>query len=118
MAKKTVQQKQIEETIRKELNILGRKVIVIASRNSKVSKLPKNHLRDSGNWKVKKFDVLTLLQFDYGKYNTPKGQATPKDRENLKNTPLENAINDFVPESTKVITKNITDLLISPIVKK
>ena len=119
MAKtKTIQQKQIEQTIKEGLNELGRKVIVIASRNSKISNLQKNHLRDSGNWRVKPYDTLTVSQFHYGKYNTPKGQATPKDRSNLKNTPLENAIDDFVPEATKVIIKNITDLLVTPIVKK
>lgn len=119
MAKRiTVQEKEIRQTITDELNALGRKVSVMTARNSKVSKLQKNHLRDSLNYRVKPYDTLTISQFHYGKYNTPKGKATPKDRRNLKDTPLNNAIEEYVPESVKVITKNITDLLTKSIIKK
>ena len=119
MAKrKTIEQKQIEQTITNSLNELGRKVSLITARNSKVSKLQKSHLRDSVNYRVKPFDTLVVSQFKYGKWNTPKGKATPKDRSNIKDTPILNAINDNVPEATKVLIKDLTALLVSPIKKK
>lgn len=102
----------------KHLNDLGRKITVVSSRNSKVSKLQKEHLRDSANYRVKPYNTLTLTQFYYGKFNTPKGKATPKNRNNIKDTPLLNAINEFVPEQTNLIVKDLVDLLASPIRKR
>lgn len=113
--KKTVQQKEIEKSIQDNLNKLGRKVIVVSSRNSKVSKLKKDHLRDSGNWRVKPYNVLTVSQNFYGKYNTPKGKPTPKDRRNITDTPLRNSIRDNLDEDVKVIIKDLVDLLKSPV---
>jgi hypothetical protein len=93
-------------------------VSVVTARNSKVSKLQKNHLRDSLNYRVRPFDTLTISQFGYGKWNTPKGKATPKDRSNIKDTPILNAIDQHVPNAKKVYIKSIADLLKSPIKKK
>ena len=119
MAKrKTIQEKEIEKVITEGLNKLGRTITVIAGRNSKVSKLQKDHLRDSGNYRVKPYNVLTVSQNFYGKYNTPKGKATPKNRDRIKDTPMRNAINEYTPEEVKVIIKDLKDLLISPIVTK
>lgn len=119
MAKrKTIQEKEIEKITKDSLNELGRKISVVAARNSKVSKLQKNHLRDSLNYRVRPFDTLTISQFGYGKWNTPKGKSTPQDRSNIKDTPILNAINEFAPEAKKVFTKSIADLLKSPIKKK
>ena len=73
-------------------------------------------VQDSG--RVKPFDTLTVAQSFYGKYNTPKGQPTPADRRNIENTPLRNAIAEFVNEETKIFVKDMVDLLKSPIVKK
>ena len=116
MAKrKTVQQKEEEAIVTKHLNELGRKVSVITGRNSKVSDKQKQHLRDSQNYRVKPYNVLIVTQNFYGKYNTPKGKATPKDRSNLKDTPLRNSIREFVPETTKVIVKDLKDMIISPV---
>ena len=119
MAKrKTIQEKEIEKITKDSLNELGRLVSVVAARNSKVSKLQKNHLRDSLNYRVRPFDTLTISQFRYGKWNTPKGKPTPKDRSNIKDTPILNAIEEYVPNAKKVFIKNIADLLKSPIKKK
>ena len=119
MAKRlTIQEKQVRELTKNALDELGRKIIVVSSRNSKVSKLQKDHLRDSANYRVKPFDTLTVAQSFYGKYNTPKGQPTPADRRNIENTPLRNAIAEFVNEETKIFVKDMVDLLKSPIVKK
>lgn len=119
MAKRiTIQEKEIREMTKNFLNELGRKITVISSRNSKVSKLQKEHLRDSGNFRVKPYNVLTVSQSFYGRYNTPKGKATPKNRTNIKDTPLLNSINENVPPEVDVFVKNMVDLLKSPIVKK
>ena len=119
MAKrKTIQEKEIEKITKDSLNDLGRLVSVVTARNSKVSKLQKNHLRDSVNYRVRPYDTLTISQFRYGKWNTPKGKATPKDRSNIKDTPILNAINQHVPNAKKVYIKSIADLLKSPIKKK
>lgn len=119
MAKrKTIQEKEIERITRDSLNELGRLVSVVTARNSKVSKLQKNHLRDSLNYRVRPFDTLTISQFRYGKWNTPKGKATPQDRSNIKDTPILNAIAQHVPNAKKVYIKSIADLLKSPIKKK
>ena len=119
MAKrKTIQEKEIEKITKNSLDKLGRTVSVVTARNSKVSKLQKSHLRDSVNYRVKPFDTLIVSQFRYGKWNTPKGKPTPKDRSNIKDTPVLNAINEHVPNAKKVYIKSIADLLKSPIKKK
>lgn len=119
MAKrKTIQQTQIEQLTKDTMNDLGRKITVVTARRSKVSKLVKSHLRDSVNWRVRPADTVTISQFFYGKYNTPKGQATPSDRANIQNTPLKNAINDFVEDAKKVYIKEMRDLLFQPIRQK
>jgi len=116
--RKTIQQKEIENLTKKFLDDLGRRITVISSRNSKVSDLQKEHLRDSGNWRVKPYNVLTVSQSFYGKYNTPKGKKTPQDRTNIKDTPLLNSINENVPPEVEVFVKDLVDLLKSPIVNK
>ena len=119
MAKrKTIQEKELEKITKDSLNELGRLVSVVTARNSKVSKLQKNHLRDSLNYRVRPFDTLTISQFRYGKWNTPKGKPTPKNRSNIKDTPILNSINEYAPKATKIYIKSIADLLKSPIKKK
>lgn len=116
--RKTIQEKEIEKITKDSLNELGRLVSVVTARNSKVSKLQKNHLRDSVNYRVKPFDTLIVSQFRYGKWNTPKGKPTPKDRSNIKDTPVLNAIHEHAPKAAKIYIKSIADLLKSPIKKK
>ena len=116
--RKTIQEKEIEKITKDSLNGLGRLVSVVTARNSKVSKLQKNHLRDSLNYRVRPFDTLIVSQFRYGKWNTPKGKPTPKDRSNIKDTPVLNAIHEHAPKAAKIYIKSIADLLKSPIKKK
>ena len=116
--RKTVRKKEIENLTRKHLNNIGSDVIADTTRFTKVSKPNKVHLRENINYRVKKYDELTLTQFHYGRYNTPKGKPTPSDRSNIKDTPLLNAIDEHVPEGTKVFIKDMMDLLVSPVVKK
>jgi hypothetical protein len=115
-ARKTIQQKEVEALTKNSLLELGRLIKVVTARNSKVSKLQKDHLRDSIGRAVKPFNVLILSQKFYGQFNTPKGQQTPKNRTNLTDTPMENAIQEYLPDATNVYIKNMIDLLISPIV--
>ena len=126
MAKrKTTQERAIEKELQNALNELGRTVTVISSRNSKIStvkggkaSVQKRHLRDSANYRVKPFNVLIVSQYKYGKYNTPKGQATPKDRSNIKNTPLLNSIDENVPKGVDIVVKELTKLVTDPISNK
>lgn len=116
MAKrKTVEQKEVESLISKNLNAIGRKGAVMAARNSKVSNKQKAHLRDSINYRVKPFNTLTLSEFNYGKYNTPKGQPTPQDRDNIKNTPIRIAVKEHVPDGINTLIKDLKEMIISPI---
>jgi hypothetical protein len=116
--RKSTEQKAIEAKITQTLNELGRKVIAISSRNSKVSKKQKDHLRDSGNYRVKPYNVLVLAQYNYGRYNTPKGKPTPSDRANIKDTPLNNAIVEFVAPDIDVLVTDLIKMITAPIVKK
>ncbi len=88
-------------------------------RNSKIAKSTETFtggsLRDSGNYRVKPYNVLILTENEYGKWNTPKGKKTPSDRDNIKDNPMLNAINDHIDESVNVIINDITNLLTAPI---
>lgn len=113
--RKTIQEKEIEQLTKNALNELGE---AISEESRKNSKKRTGDLQDSQNYRVRPFDVLTVSQNFYGRYNTPKGKPTPKDRSNIKDTPLKNAIAKLVPEATTVYIKNMVDLLKSPIVTK
>ena len=113
-----MEQKEIEARITQTLNNLGRKVIAQSSRNSKVSKKQKDHLRDSGNYRVKPFNTLILTQYAYGKFNTPKGKPTPANRNNIKDTPLANAIEENVDPEINLLVKDLIKMLTAPIIKK
>lgn len=115
---KTIQEREIESTIRKSLDELGRLVVVESGRKSKVSDLQKDHLRDSGNFKTKPYNVLTVTQNFYGRYNTPKGKPTPQNRSNIKDTPMSNAVRENAKDTVKIIIKNMVDLLKSPVTLK
>jgi len=119
MAKrKTVQEKELDKIMSETLNQLGRKITVVAGRNSKVSKLQKDHLRDSMNYRVKPADTLIVSQKFYGKYNTPKGKPTPKNRNNIEDTPLKNAIKEFTPEAKNIYIQGVVDVLKKSILTK
>lgn len=112
MAKrKTIEEKELDKIMTETLDKAGRKITVVAARNSKVSKLQKDHLRDSLNWRVRPADTLTVSQKYYGKFNTPKGKSTPKDRSNIEDTPLKNAIKEFVPEAKNIYVQGVIDVL-------
>lgn len=114
MAKrKSIQQQQIEKLTKDNLNKLGQDIITDSAKNSKVAS---GDLRDSQNFRVRPYDTLTVTQNFYGKYNTPKGKKTPKERDNIKDTPLRNAVEKHAPEAVKIYIQEMTDLLKSPII--
>lgn len=114
MAKrKSIQQQQIEKVTKTNLNKLGEKIIADSAKNSKVRT---GDLRDSQNFRVRPYDTLTVTQNFYGKYNTPKGKKTPANRDNIKDTPLRNAVEKHTPDAVKVYIQEMKDLLISPII--
>lgn len=113
--RKSIQQQEVENLTKKALNELGANIAADSAENSKVRT---GDLRDSQNYRVRPFNVLTVSQNYYGKYNTPKGKPTPRNRNNIKDTPLKNAIKKKTPESVEVFIKDMVDLLKSPIVTK
>jgi len=113
--RKTVQQQQIEKLTKSALDQLGLNISKDAAKNSKKRT---GDLIDSQNHRVRPYNVLTVTQNFYGKYNTPKGKKTPKDRSNIKDTPLKNAIEKLTPPAVEVFVKDMIDLLKSPITNK
>ena len=105
----------MEALTKKALNKLGE---VISQDSANNSKKRTGDLIDSQNYRVRPFNTLTVSQNFYGKYNTPKGKPTPKDRSNIKDTPLRNSIEKNTPPAVEVYTKDMIDLLKSPIVTK
>ena len=104
--RKTPTERAIEELMKKHLDEIGRKTSVLAARNSRVRT---GDLRDSENYKTKPYNILTLTQNHYGKYNYPKGK-----KEGEKNA-LAISIKENVPEGVKLLVKDMFDLLSSPI---
>lgn len=113
--RKSIQQQEVENLTKKALNMMGEQISTESAKNSKKRT---GDLIDSQNYRVKPFNTLTVSQNYYGKYNTPKGKPTPKNRDNIKDTPLRNAIEKFKQPGVEVFVKDMIDLLKSPIVTK
>lgn len=111
--RKSIQQQEVENLTKKALNMMGEQISQDSAKNSKKRT---GDLIDSQNYRVKPYNVLTVSQNFYGKYNTPKGKPTPKNRNNIKDTPLKNAIKKFKQPGVDVFIKDMIDLLKSPIV--
>lgn len=105
--RKSVKQKEIENLTRKHLDKLGRTISVMAARTSRVRT---GDLRDSENYRTKPYNVLTVSQNFYGKYNYPKGKTSGQ-----KNA-LRIAIDKYTPEGIEVFVKDMKDLIMSPVV--
>ena len=113
-ARKTIQQKQIEALTKKHLDEIGYKV---RADILKYSKVRTSDLSESGNFRTEPYNLLTLTQNFYGKYNTPKGKPTPKDKDNIQDTVMKNAVRDHVPPGIKILVKDMIDLIKSPLKK-
>ena len=113
-ARKTIQQKQIEALTKKHLDEIGYKVRADILKNSKVRT---SDLSKSGNFRVRPYNLLTLTQNFYGKYNTPKGKPTPENRNNIEDTVMKNAVKEHVPPGIKILIKDMIDLIKAPLKK-
>ena len=69
-------------------------------------------LQDEMNWRVEKDTTIIFAQMYYGAFNYPSGKDTGE-----KNA-LKIAIDNNIEENTKVIIKNINDVLLAPFKKK
>ncbi len=107
--RKTIQQKEIEKLTTKALNELGELITTESAQNSRVLT---GDLRDSQNYRVRPFNVLTVSQNYYGKWLFLKGK-----NEGKKNA-LKVSIEDNTPATVEVFLKDMIDLLKSPILTK
>lgn len=104
--RKTVQEKEVEKIMTNHLNEIGKIVTEDAAKNSRVRT---GDLRDSQNYRVRPYNVLTVSQNFYGKYLFPKG------KDSGEKNPLQISIKKNVPEGVKLIVKDMIDLLKSPV---
>lgn len=116
MAKRrTRQQIDADQIIKKHLNELGEKVYQQAVATSRRDT---GRLQDEQNYMVKPDTVLTFGQMIYGQWNYPKGDDTKRRYSNGqvvvddKMNALLIAINDHLEDATNVIIKSITDEII------
>ena len=102
MAKRRSKEKiASDKIIKKELNILGEKIHVDATENSRVDT---GRLRDSQNFRVKPDTTLTVAQVFYGKFQNP--------------DVLVEAVERHVPKTTNIIITEINDQLLRDYKKK
>lgn len=110
MAKKrSKEQLKADRIIKAQLMKFGDVVLDEAVPNSRRDT---GRLQDEMNWRVEKDTTIIFAQMYYGAFNYPKGTTTGK-----KNA-LKLAIDNNIEENTKVIIKNINDVLLAPFKKK
>lgn len=110
MAKrKTIQEKEIEKLTKQHLDSIGE---IITTESAKMSRVRTGDLRDSQNFRTRPFNVLTVSQNFYGKWQYLKGKNSGD-----KNA-LEVSIKQNLPDGVKLFVKDMVDLLKSPIVTK
>lgn len=105
----TIQERQIRKLTTDALNALG---AIVSKEASRTSKVLTGDLRDSQNYRVRPFNVLTVSQNWYGKGLFLRGKYSGQ-----KNA-LMVSVKKNVPEATKIYIKDMVDLLKSPIVTK
>lgn len=105
----TIEEKQIRKITTDNLNKLGE---VITIESAETSRVLTGDLRDSQNYRVRPFDVLTVSQNIYGKNLFLKGKKSGQ-----KNALLV-SVKKHAPEAVKLYIKDMIDLLKSPIVTK
>ncbi len=106
MAKRrTREQINTDQIIKKRLNELG---ATIHEQAVQTSRRDTGNLQDTQNYFVKPDTQLTMTQAFYGKFNYPKGV------ENGEKNALVIAIKEHVDETTKIIVKDINDIILKP----
>ena len=109
MAKRrSKEQIQTDKIIKKELLKLGDRIL---EESVPMSRRDTGRLQDEQNFRVFKDTNLVMTQVYYGAFNYPKNKTSGE-----KNALLI-AVKNQVPESTRIIIKDITDKLIEPFKK-
>jgi hypothetical protein len=107
-AKRTIEQINTDKIIKKKLNDLGE---TIYQETRDTTRVKTGQLLNSINYAVKPDKVLTVWQVYYGSFVKPKGKETGE------NNALLITVNKHIPESIKIIVKEINDIILKPFKK-
>lgn len=110
MAKRrSKEQLQSDRIIKTELLKLGDEVLAKAI---PLSRRDTGRLQDEMNKRVDPDTTLTMYQLYYGAYNYPAG------KESGEKNALLITLNEMIPDATKIIIKNINDIILEPFKNK
>lgn len=120
--RRSKEQLNVDRIIKKELLILGDKILekaVPASRR-RTDEAGGGRLQDEMNKRVDPDTTLTMYQMFYGAYNFPANDSTPrvyingKLQINPKMNALYHVMKEMIPDTTKIIIGNINDIILAP----
>lgn len=106
--RRTSEQLKADRIIKKELLLLGDRVLDKAVPSSRRDT---GRLQDEMNFEVKPDTTLTMFQLYYGAYNYPEGKETGE------RNALWIEAKKQIPKATENIVKNINDVLLSDFIK-
>ena len=119
--RRTKEQLNVDRIIKKELLILGDKILEVAIPRSRRDT---GRLQDEMNKRVDPDTKLTMYQMFYGAYNFPANDSTPrvyingKLQINPKMNALYHVMKELIPDTTKIIIGEINDILLQPFKSK
>jgi hypothetical protein len=124
--RRSKEQLNVDRIIKKELLILGDKILEVAIPRSRRRPTEKGggRLQDEMNKRVEPDTTLTMYQMEYGKWNYPANDNTPRQYSNGKIviTDKMNALlitmREMIPDTTKIIIGQINDILLQPFKSK
>lgn len=103
--RRSKEQLNVDRIIKKELLILGERVLEKAV---PTSRRDTGRLQDEMNYRVDPDTKLTMYQLYYGAYNYPAGKES-----GAKNALLI-TMKELIPDTTKIIIGNINDIILAP----
>lgn len=119
MAKRrTKDQREADQIIKKQLNILGDKIYTESKKITRIRKRSKSFpagggsLNNSINYAVKPDTTLTLFQNAYGKYVTPSDK--PSNNKLTDTDALLITTKELLPEGVTIIKKDLTESILYP----
>lgn len=124
--RRSKEQLNVDRIIKKELLILGDKILekaVPASRR-RTDEAGGGRLQDEMNKRVDPDTTLNMYQMFYGAYNFPANDSTPrvyingKLQINPKMNALYHVMKEMIPDTTKIIIDNINDIILAPFKNK
>ena len=107
--RRSKEQLNVDRIIKKELLILGDKILEVAIPRSRRDT---GRLQDEMNKRVAPDTTLTMYQMYYGQYNYPAGVTSGQ-----KNALLI-TMQEMIPDTTKIIIGEINDILLQPFKSK